>query len=425
KIGKTTLTWRNPNGKLQKSIPAYAKEYLPKELKTLKATKKDLEKALTAQRDRIDRLFRSQHSWDYKTWQARYLDHGLMSFITKKIIWKIEDQLGERAGIYLADQWQDHSGNIAAPQADSKISLWHPALESSTAVQTWRNFLIDQEIQQPLKQVFREIYLLTDAEINTQTYSNRMAAHILKQHQFNSLAKTRGWRYSLLGAYDKGYEGDRAMLDLAEYNMRAEFWVSEVHADDAFNETGIWLYVATDQVRFLDISNQHQVIDLANIPVQVFSEVMRDVDLFVGVASIGNDPNWVDSEGALERHLPYWNQYSFGSLTGVGKNRKAILEHLLPKLKIKDIAHLEDKFLVVKGKKRIYKIHLGSTNILMEPNDQYLCIVPDRSTKSKAKDVFLPFDGDSGLSLILSKAFLLADDDKITDRSIVSQINRW
>ena len=36
----------------------------------------------------------------------------------------------------------------------------------------------------------------------------------------------------------------------------------------------------------------------------------------------------------------------------------------------------------------------------------------------------LPFEGDATLSLILSKAFLLAEDDKIKDRSIVSQIAR-
>jgi hypothetical protein len=58
----------------------------------------------------------------------------------------------------------------------------------------------------------------------------------------------------------------------------------------------------------------------------------------------------------------------------------------------------------------------------MTPNDQYLCIVPDRS--ARAPDVFLPFEGDPTLALILSKAFLLAKDDKITDQTIVSQIRR-
>jgi hypothetical protein len=37
--------------------------------------------------------------------------------------------------------------------------------------------------------------------------------------------------------------------------------------------------------------------------------------------------------------------------------------------------------------------------------------------------VFLPFE-DSRLALILSKAFLLADDARITDPSIVAQLRR-
>lgn len=67
---------------------------------------------------------------------------------------------------------------------------------------------------------------------------------------------------------------------------------------------------------------------------------------------------------------------------------------------------------------------IGSTNILMEPNDQYLCIVPDRSVKDYTTNLFLPFKGDNGLSVILSKAFLLAGDDRIKDETITRQIKR-
>lgn len=148
---------------------------------------------------------------------------------------------------------------------------------------------------------------------------------------------------------------------------------------------------------------------------------MRDVDLFVGVASVGNDPTWQDS-GGVPAYRDYWQSYSFGELTEVAKTRKEILEGLIPRLKIAKVASIKDKFLVIRGKLRTYKIHIGSTNILMEPNDQYLCIVPDRSKKGASENLFLPFEGDNGFSIILSKAFLLADDDKITDSTITSQI---
>ena len=79
-------------------------------------------------------------------------------------------------------------------------------------------------------------------------------------------------------------------------------------------------------------------------------------------------------------------------------------------------------FLVVRGDLRTYKIHLGSGNILMEPNDEYLCIVPRSAAKPTGERIFLPFEGDQTLSVILSKAFLLADDKAIKDPTIVRQI---
>ncbi len=79
------------------------------------------------------------------------------------------------------------------------------------------------------------------------------------------------------------------------------------------------------------------------------------------------------------------------------------------------------RYRFVRGDIRTYKIHLGSGNILMEPSDQYLCIVPKGRSK-KADEVFLPFEGDGRMSVILSKAFLLAEDTKIKDATILSQI---
>ncbi len=266
------------------------------------------------------------------------------------------------------------------------------------------------------------MYILTDAEVTTKTYSNRMAAHLLKQHQFNALTAIRGWWYSLLGAYDHGKEGEIAKISLKEHQLEAQFWIDEIHADDAFNDAGIWDYVSTDQLRFLNEGGE--VVELVAIPKIIFSEIMRDADLFVGVASVGNDPEWRDSGGLRQQYRDYWTSYSFGELNEIAKTRKQILEKLVPRLKISNVATIDGKFLKIEGKKRTYKIHIGSSNILMEPNDQYLCIVPARGKDKNLDNVFLPFEGDRGLSLVLSKAFLLADDDKITDTTILSQIGR-
>ena len=56
------------------------------------------------------------------------------------------------------------------------------------------------------------------------------------------------------------------------------------------------------------------------MPPLAFSEVMRDVDLFVGVASVGNDPTWADG-GPDGRYRDYWHDYSFGALSATAQTR--------------------------------------------------------------------------------------------------------
>jgi hypothetical protein len=419
--GKAEVHWAKA-GKTLKAAPAALKATHAAELKELKSTQTQLQQTYAAQRERLDRSFvvgrRIPGAW----FREHYFEHGLLAQLTHGLIWRFYHPGGTHTdALWLDNAWRDAQRQPVAPQptdADA-AELWHPVLTTPAEVLAWRGLLEAQELQQPLRQAFREVYLLTPPEERTRTYSNRMAAHVLKQHQFSSLAKLRGWKYSLLGAYDKGYESEVASLALPAHGLRAEFWVSEVNADGAWNDTGIWHYVSTDQVRF--VRGLDEVVPLPELPPLAFSEVMRDVDLFVGVASVGNDPLWRDN-GGLAQYRNYWESYSFGELNELAKNRKLVLERLVPRLKIGKVSEIRDRFLVVKGKLHTYKIHLGSGNILMEPNDQYLCIVPDRSAKNLTADVFLPFEGDAVLSIILSKALLLMDDDKITDETIVRQL---
>lgn len=234
-----------------------------------------------------------------------------------------------------------------------------------------------------------------------------------------------------------------ATLTLPHSGLRAEFWIEgtgDEYGRDT-TDTGTYLYLSTDQVRFYRLGEGENVahmgsggygpshrfpvpaapVPLAAVPPLVFSEVMRDVDLFVGVSSIANDPNWLEQG---ERHAGYWYDYGFGDLSATAETRKDLLAELLPRLSLRDSCRLEGRFLVVQGVLRTYRIHLGSTNILMEPGSEYLCIVPNRGSGWREGGVFLPFEGDTALSVILSKAFMLADDTAVTDPLILSQIRR-
>lgn len=410
------LRWTGPTGKTVKSVPAEVKRNHAQELKELQRVQKDIQKMLPAQAERIERLLLDGREMNVNVWRERYLNHPLLSQIGRRLIWQFGGPSGEMA-IWHDGRLIRNDGAEFAPSDTVIVRLWHPISSPGDVVLEWRRRLDEHQVTQPFKQAHREVYVLTDTELQTHTYSNRFAAHVLRQHQFAALCQSRGWKYRLMGGFDSH---NTPTIELPRHGFRADFWVGQP-GNDELSPAGINLRILTDQVRFYRMG-AHEPVPLDQVPPLIFSELMRDVDLFVGVASVANDPTWQDG-GPEGRYRAYWQSYSFGDLSETAQTRRAVLERLLPRLtKIRDRCTLSERFLVVRGDLRTYKIHLGSGNILMEPNDQYLCIVPSRSTSDGPSDVFLPFEGDATLSIILSKAFLLAADRKITDPTITRQI---
>ena len=153
------------------------------------------------------------------------------------------------------------------------------------------------------------------------------------------------------------------------------------------------------------------------MPPLVFSEAMRDVDLFVGVTSIAADPDWTDRGAERE----YWQRAGFGELTESAEVRREALRRIVPRLRSPTGSRSTAGCWGSAATCGTYRIHLGSANILMEPDDAYLCIVASRG-KATARSSCR--SRTSGSALILSKAFLLAGDSAITDPGILRQIKR-
>jgi hypothetical protein len=421
----TEAVWIKTDGGTQVGLPASVKEKFGDELQSLKQTEKEIRQLLPAQRDRLEQLLLQHKSWSMAEFRSRFLDHPLVGVVARRLIWRFMD--GGRSATAI---WHDgrfvaeHHTSVDWLGDETRVWLWHPLYGDVAEVKGWRDWLEAHEVSQPFKQAHREIYLLTEAERTTATYSNRFAAHLIKQHQFAMLAQQRGWRYTLQGLWDSA---NTPTLALPQWDLRAEFWVEAIEDEGGLLERGdttphgVYLYLSTDQVRFYR-SGDDAPLALADVPPLAFSEVMRDVDLFVGVASVGNDPTWTDN-GLFGRYRESWDRFAFGELFPSAITRKAVLEGIIPRLKIADRCSFADRFLIVTGDLRTYKVHLGSGNVLMEPDNHYLCIVPAQGGGSKSLGrVFLPFDGDTTLSIIISKALLLADDRNITDPIIVSQI---
>ncbi|MEU6669640.1 DUF4132 domain-containing protein [Streptomyces sp. NPDC046727] len=401
------LTFTRPDGKTSRTAPAALKDGFPDELQALKALAKAVRGTLAGERARAEALMSAGREWPYDEWCRYYRDHPVTGTLVRGLIWEFRDADGEWRAVAPAD------GPSGRPE---RVRLWHPIRAATDEIRAWRERLVAERLRQPFKQAFREIYLLTPAERETGGYSNRFAAHIVHYRQLYALFKERGWQANFLGRYDGGYDG-LARAEFGDGEWRACFHHEPAADDDGGHAPE---HAATDQVRFERRDGRRwREVPLAEVPPLVFSEAMRDVDLFVGVTSIAADPDWTDR--GEDRYAGYWRTATFGELTASAEVRRAALERILPRLRIAARCTLDGRFLTVRGDLNTYRIHLGSANILMEPDDSYLCIVPSRGKSGGT--VFLPFE-DERLSLILSKAMLLAADTKITDPTILHQIKR-
>lgn len=269
---------------------------------------------------------------------------------------------------------KDEALRLAHPLDLLKVKDWHD----------WQAHCFRIERVQPFKQVFREVYVLTEAEKADRTFSRRYAGQQVNPNQAMALFGTRGWR-TMDGA-EKAFPADDLVAEVTfQYGVGTPLEVEGLTVDKVeFRRRGDW-----------------DAVPLASVPKAIFSEVMRDVDLVVSVAHVGGvDPeasaSTVEMRAALATEL--------AALLGL-KNVKAKGHHLL-----------------IDGTLGKYSLHLGSGTVHKMPGGS-LCIVAVPAQHRGR--VFLPFaDNDPRTAEVLAKLLLLARDDEILDPGILDQLRR-
>lgn len=413
-------SWIGPNGKEQKRVPSKVQTQHPEELKAFKKKAKSLKTLLTSQRTRIERSLGSKRALPLPAWRARYWEHPVVGHIGRRLIWWLK--VGDTSTLVLAvdDALMDVRGQEHTPTGQATFSLWHPIQSDANTVACWRRFVEEHEITQPFRQAHREVYKLTEAERSAVDHTPRFSGIVVVQRVFKALCGTRGWHHDVWGHFD-GAETPYLILDSENLHVELDLnWSVEFDHNVAKGELLRYLEFGClrffrrphNQKGWLD-TEEMSPLPLVEIPSKVFSEVMRDLDLFASVANAILDPDFVrDNAHSLKRNSEFIS----------GEARRDILATIISSIGLSEKVSVRPDHLHVRGTLREYTINYNSSSILMSPNSQHLCIVADRKVAAAVDKVFLPFDGDTIMSLILSKAMLLANDDKIKDSVILEQI---
>ena len=270
---------------------------------------------------------------------------------------------------------------------------------------------------------------MTDAEKETAIYSNRFAGHVVRQHQVMALGTANGWQSTHRTVFDTP-DDEPTHIRIPEFELQAEFWTNSLSHDAPSTPEGSHLYLSTDRLKFHQLDpkarfSRGEGKSLLDVPQRIFSEVMRHCDLFTSVASINLDPAWED-RGSEAEHPSQWRDYAdtywrashSAQLNATADIRREMLSLIVPRMAYASSLEVLDRHLRVIGKRHVYLIHLGSGAVLIEKIRKHVCIVP----AGGSKNILLPYEGDLTLSTIVSKALLLAEDDKIEDSVILAQI---
>ena len=354
-------------GKELKSIPAALKKN--EQVTDLQEAKKTFTEQYRRTRIMLEEAMESRTSFIREEIDAMRMNPVLTGMIDS-LVFEADGQFG---------LWKD-----LKVKKGGEVFVSHPYTMFKAGV--WKDMqamVFENEIAQPFKQVFRELYVKTEEEINAFD-SRRYAGNQIQTKMTVGVLKNRRWVADVEDGLQKVYYKENIIATI--FAMADWFSPSDVEAP------------TLEWVAFFD-RKTGEAMQIRDVPDILFSEVMRDVDLAVSVAHAGEvDPEM--SHSTIEM-------------------RRAVAEFTCKSFKLKNVT-FTDSHAIIKGTRANYTVHLGSGIIHLE-GGLMINVLPVHSQKRGR--IFLPFvDDDPKTAEVISKILLFAEDNKIKDPFILNQI---
>lgn len=376
--GKSRFECRK-NGKVLKSVPAKFK----KDETVLEY--QDVNKKFKEQYSRTKQMMEQamEDRTAFEVWEFLNLQKNpVVRPIVEPLVVMAADN---RLGFLTESGLMDWSGTLTEISPDEKILIAHPFdMYKEGHWHEYQKLLFERQMKQPFKQVFRELYVKLDDELDKE-HSLMFAGNQIQPQKTVGALKSRRWVADYEDGLQKVYYRENIVARI--YAMADWFSPSDIEAPT------LEYVVFTNRKTF-------ETITIKDVPDMIYSEVMRDVDLAVSVAHAGGvDPE--TSHSTVEM-------------------RRAIVECNLELFKVKNV-EVKGSHAFIEGKRGRYTVHLGS-GIVHQAGGSMLYVIPVHSQHRGR--IFLPFiDEDPKTAEIMSKILLFAEDGKIKDPKILEQIH--
>ena len=375
-LGQSEIIYEKA-GKELKSLPTKLKK--DKYIEDIKEVHKNLKEQYRRSRKMLEEAMEDGTEF-YGYEIENLMTNPVIAPILKSLIFKMDKNLG----YYEDKKLKSVKKKAIVVKDDSLLKIAHCFdLFESGDWASYQKDIFDRELKQPFKQVFRELYVKTVDE-KGRDKSLRYAGHQVQPTKTVALLKTRRWIIDGQEGLEKVYYKENIIAKI--YALADWFSPADIEAP------------TLEEVQFFDRKTFKPIL-IDDVPDLVFTEVMRDIDLVVSVAHIGDvDPE--ASHSTIEM-------------------RKAIVEFNCKLFKLKNVKFSENHILI-KGERAEYSIHLGS-GLVHQKAGSAINVLPVHSQHRGR--VFLPFiDDDPKTAEIMAKVILFAQDEKIKDVFILEQI---
>ena len=375
-LGQSEIIYEKA-GKELKSLPTKLKK--DKYIEAIKEVHKNLKEQYRRSRKMLEEAMEDGIEF-YGYEIENLMTNPVIAPILKSLIFK----MGNDLGYYMDKKLKSAKKKSVAVKDDSLLKIAHCFdLFESGEWSAYQKDIFDRELKQPFKQVFRELYVKT-ADEKGRDKSLRYAGHQVQPAKTVALLKTRRWIIDGQEGLEKVYYKENIIAKI--FALADWFSPADIEAP------------TLEEVQFFDRKTFKPIL-IDDVPDLIFTEVMRDLDLVVSVAHIGDvDPE--ASHSTIEM-------------------RKAIIEFNCKLFKLKNVTFTENHALI-KDERAEYSIHLGS-GLIHQKAGSAINVLPVHSQHRGR--VFLPFiDDDPKTAEIMAKVILFAQDDKIKDVFILEQI---
>ncbi len=287
------------NGKKLKNLPAPGKKddesKAQAAYKAFKEMKKQMKTAVTSQKARLEYALSAERKWSADAWKNLFVKNPLMHQFAIGLVWGVyKDNQLVQSFRYMEDgSFNTQDGDEYTLPEQAHISLVHPVELTEEEKAAWQEQLADYEITQPIEQLDRTVYRMTEEEADKKDLE-RFGGCILNDLSLNGKLTGLGWYRGSVqdaGGFYTYYRED------AELDIGVELHFSGAYV--GFSDGDVTIY----DVRFYkagtvargsyvyDEADKEKAYELKDVPPRYFSEIVLQLTKATASSQERNE-NW-------------------------------------------------------------------------------------------------------------------------------------